>query len=425
MSILPSGASASRAAPFSALLIASTCALVAALTATPARAAGLSYADAVALAQQNSPGLRGAEAAVAGAQAAQGSAASLPDPRWSAGLDNLPVAGPDRWSTTRDTGTMQRLALMQEVPNQAKREARARAAQAQVERERAALALATLVVRRDAALAWLAAYHAERRQALLADARRENQMLQDTLPQRIASGRAGAFELTMARQDALALADRGDELAREVRRARAELRRWVGVRADEPLAGVPELATVSAEAVRRDMPRHAELSAYAPMRAAAAAELAEADAERRGDWSWQVMYSRRPRYDDMISFQLSFDLPWQRERRQQSTIDARRKAAERVEAEREDAVRRHAAEVEAQLAEAQALDSQLARASGPALALAADRVRLALAGYEAGRADLGAVLAARAQAVEVRLRIVELEAQRDALRVRLTTLSAE
>jgi hypothetical protein len=39
----------------------------------------------------------------------------------------------------------------------------------------------------------------------------------------------------MARQEALALADRGDDLARDVARARAELRRWVGARADDAL----------------------------------------------------------------------------------------------------------------------------------------------------------------------------------------------
>ncbi len=41
----------------------------------------------------------------------------------------------------------------------------------------------------------------------------------------------------MARQEALALADRGDELARDEARTRAALRRLVGPRADEPLRG--------------------------------------------------------------------------------------------------------------------------------------------------------------------------------------------
>ena len=50
---------------------------------------------------------------------------------------------------------------------------------------------------------------------------------------------------------------------------------------------------------------------------------------------------------------------------------------------------------------------------------------LALASYQAGRGDLGAVLVARRDAVETRLRLIDLDAQRAALRVRLNTLIAE
>jgi outer membrane protein, heavy metal efflux system len=167
------------------------------------------------------------------------------------------------------------------------------------------------------------------------------------------------------------------------------------------------------------------LLAYVPMRDMANAEMAEADAEKRGDWAWEVAYSRRPRYDDMVSFQLSFDLPWQRDRRQQPAVEGKRQEALRIEAEREEALRRHAAEVDAMLADAAALEAQLARLQGTGLALSEERVRLATASYQAGRGDLGAVLAARTQAVDVRLRAIELEAQHDAVRVRLTTLIAE
>jgi len=73
----------------------------------------------------------------------------------------------------------------------------------------------------------------------------------------------------------------------------------------------------------------------------------------------------------------------------------------------------------------QALDRQYARLSGNGQALAAERVALALASYQAGRGDLGAVLAARREAVDTRLRLIDLDAQRAALRVRLTTLVAE
>jgi outer membrane protein TolC len=388
-------------------------------------AAELSYAEALELARQAAPSLRAAGAALAGATAAQPAADALPDPRLALGVDNLPISGADKWSTTADPMTMQRLALMQDVPNRGKREARLQAAQARIERERAALAMATLAVKREAALAWLAVYHAERQQALWAGLRRENRLLQDTLPARIAAGTAQPADLAMARQDALAIDDREEELQRERRRARAELRRWVGARADDRLAGAPQLPALDIDALRNNLQRHADVAAYQPLRDLAAAEMAEADADKGGDWSWEVAYSRRPRYDDMVSFQIRFDLPWQRERRQEPAVEARRQEAARIEAEREDLLRRRAAEVEALLAEAATLQAQLARAQGPGLALADERVALATAGYQSGRGDLAAVLSARTQQVELRLRIVELESRRDALRLRLGTWIAE
>jgi hypothetical protein len=82
-------------------------------------------------------------------------------------------------------------------------------------------------------------------------------------------------------------------------------------------------------------------------------------------------------------------------------------------------------EVDVQLAELQALDAQRERLEVSGQPLAAERVALALASYQACRGDLAAVLAARREAVETQLRLTELDTQRAALRVRLTTLIAE
>lgn len=385
----------------------------------------LSYAEALDIARRSAPALRAQQATLDGSSAALPAASALPDPRLSIALESLPLTGPDRWSTTRDSGTMQRIALMQEVPNRARRDALAQAAQARVERDRALLAAAGLAVRRDAGLAWLEVHYAQARLARNADFERENRLLQDSLPARIAAGSAAPSELTMARQEALAIADQADALARDLRRARAGLRRWVGARADAPLLGEPPQAGVNGEALRSALPQHAELAPYAPMRALAQAELAEADAARRGDWAWELAYSRRPRYDDMLSVQLSFDLPWQRERLQQPLADARRHEIERLDAEREELLRRHAAETDAMLAELQALDAQARRLAGAGQALAAERVTLALAAYQAGRGDLAGVLAARSQVLQTQLRAIDLDAQRAALRLRLHTLIAE
>jgi cobalt-zinc-cadmium efflux system outer membrane protein len=390
-----------------------------------AASAGLSFDDTTRLAREQAPAMQAQRSALDGAQALLPAAATLPDPRLIVGLDNLPVTGADRFSTSADFMTMQRIGLMQEVPNTAKREARAAGAQARIERERALLAVTELAVRRDAALAWLTVYFAEDRAAQLTALERENRLLQDTLDARIASGQALPAERTMARIDALMIADRRDDALRDIERARASLRRWVGARAAEPLEGGPPALQVSAEQLRAELHRHAELAPYDAMQAMARAEAREADAEQRGDWGWELVYSRRPQYGDMMSFQLVFDLPWDRERRQQPQLIAKQREAARLEAEHADSLRRHAEEIEAQLAELKALDAQQARLQRQALVLNSERVALALASYQAGRGDLGAVLTARREAVETRLRLIDLDAQRAALRVRLNTLIAE
>lgn len=388
--------------------------------------AGLGYDETTLLAREQAPALLAQHEALAGARAAQPAAATLPDPRLTVGVDNLPISGADRFSLGRDFMTMQRIGLMQEVPNRARREARAAGAQARVEREQAMLGVAQLAVRREAGLAWLGVHYAERRAAQLDGLEHENRLLQDTLDARIAGGRAMPADRTMARQEALAIADRRDDALRDLRKARAALRRWVGPRADEPLDGDPPARVVRPEEVRAGLHRHAEIAPYEAMLAMARAEAGEADAEQRGDWAWEVVYSRRgAQYGDMVSFQLSFDLPWQKGQRQQPQLAGKRREAERIAAEREETMRRHGEELEAQLAELQALDAQHTRLDGAGQALAAERVALALAAYESGRGDLAAVLAARRDAVETRLRLIDLDAQRAALRVRLTTLTLE
>nr|WP_246483605.1 TolC family protein [Paenacidovorax monticola] len=282
-----------------------------ALVAGPAQA--LEFGEALQIAEQHSPRTAAQRLQIEAADTARKAAGTLPDPKLSVGIENLPVSGMDRWSLTRESMTMQRLALMQEVPNQAKRDAQAATARARVERERAALVLQRLQIRQEVSLAWIAAQAIEQRERLLAELLQENQRLQDSLPARVAAGTASAGDLLAARQEALALSDRRDDLQRDRAKARAALRRWVGPRADEGLQSGPGPLARPIEQMRADLPRHAELAQYPALRNMAQAESHEAQADSRGDWSWEVAYSRRGRqWGDMVSFQVTFDLPWQR-----------------------------------------------------------------------------------------------------------------
>jgi outer membrane protein TolC len=391
-----------------------------------APAFALTYAEALSLAERQNPALRAQQSSVDSAIAAQGAAGALPDPRLTVGVENLPTGGMDRWSLTRDFMTMQRIGLMQEVPNRAKRDARVDVSLARADRERAMLVVQRLQLRLALGTAWIGVQAAERRRTVLDELLAENQRLQQTLPARIAAGSASATDLLMARQEALTLADRADELKRDADKARAALRRLVGLAGDEPLDGdVPALA-LQPEALRARLHQHAELAPYPAMQAMVRAELREAQSESRGDWAWEVAYSRRGRqWGDMVSFQLSFDLPWQKDRRQQPAIAARLRDAERIDAEREEAELRHRQELDGQLAELQALDHQIARVELAGQPLARDRLALSMSGYQSGKTDLGAVLAARSQLLEQGMRLIELQTQRSLLQVRLNSLSEE
>ena len=115
--------------------------------------------------------------------------------------------------------------------------------------------------------------------------------------------------------------------------------------------------------------------------------------------------------------------------RDPEAFEARRKAMLAIEIAKggvhAEAGKQLVEKLEAQLAELKALDAQHARLERHGIALNTERVALSLASYEAGRADLSTVLMARREAVEARLRLIDLDAQRAALRVRLNTLVAE
>ncbi len=392
----------------------------------PAAENSLDFSTAVQLAEQNSPVIAAQHAAFAAARSAQSAAGRLPDPRLAVGIDNLPAEGPERFSLDADFMTMQRIGLMQEVPNQARRQAAAHGAQATTNREQAMLAATIQDTRRKAAQAWLAVYFAEQRLVVLADIEHDNALLQDAMKTRMATGKATAMELLTTRQEGLALADRRDELAAAAVASRANLRQMIGADADRPLPDDPPELPIDAAQLHANFEKHADLAPYLFARNRAASELAEAEAAKRGDWAWAVAYGKRgAQFGDMLSAEISIDLPLWKTTRQGPTIAARKHDLERVDAEREDAVRRHQAELDSDLALLNALDSQRERLSVQGVPLAERRTALALARYQTGTGDIAAVFAARRETLALRLRGIDLDEQRLTLRARLHYLIAE
>lgn len=391
-----------------------------ALAAGPVAAEGLSFEAALQAAEANTPQLQARRAAVASATEAAPAADALPDPKAFVGIDNLPIDGPDRFSTSRDFMTMQKIGLMQDFPNGGKRQAQADAAQAQVSQAQAQLLLARVTVRIETATAWLNRYYLERQIGLLDELDRDNRLLADVVKAQLAAGKGMAADALLPSQEGIALGNRRDELQRDRAKAEAALQRWVGNVSQLGLAGEPPQFTVDAAQLRQHVEHHPELLLFQPMAAQATAELHTAEAARRPDWGVELAYQNRgPAFSDMVSLQVTLDLPLFTGTRQNPLVRARQQALLSIEAEREAMLREHRATLDAEVADYAALTQQLNRQQQEALPLARQRVELQLAAYQSGRADLTLVLQARRELRDSRLQAIALENQQQVLAARL------
>lgn len=94
-------------------------------------------------------------------------AAQRPDPVLRLSLDNLPVDGADRFSTTRDFMTMRSVGVMQTLTGADKRSARAERFEREAEVAQAERLGRMASVQRETAVAWFERQAAEQRQGVL------------------------------------------------------------------------------------------------------------------------------------------------------------------------------------------------------------------------------------------------------------------
>jgi outer membrane protein TolC len=385
-----------------------------------ARAEPLTFDAALELATRSSPDIAVQTASVEAAQSASVAAGRLPDPKLTVGIENLPVTGEERGSLTRDFMTMRKVGLMQDVPNSGKREARSAAAAADAERAQAQRRVGILTVRRDTAVAWLARYYLERREALFDELDRENQLFAQSVQAQFAGGRGMPADVVAPKQEAADIADRRDELASEIAKSKASLRRWTGPAGDESVAGDPPALALDTEHLRGHIHEHPELAVFVPVTQMAQAQVHEAEAAKRPDWGVELSYGRRgSAFSDMISMQFTLDLPLFARTRQDPQIAAKRQELTRVEAQRDAMFRDHTQELDAELAEYEVTTRQLARLREAHLPLAQQKVDYQFASYRAGKADLTAVLSARRELIDERLKEIELDGKRAATAAKL------
>ena len=322
-----------------------------ALAALSAHGAPLTFDDALRLAQERSRQLPAQDAAAAAAREMATAAAQRPDPVLKFGVDNLPVSGSDAGSLTRDFMTMRKIGVSQEFTREDKRQARS----ARYEREADVFAARSAVAQLD---------------------------------------------------DRIAQADR------QVATTGTQLARWIGEPASQPLGPPPGMLTTHLDPASLDtqLAHHPELAVMARQAQMAQADVAVAQANKKADWSVELMYSQRgPSYSNMVSIGLSVPLQWDQKHRQDRDVAAKLALVDQAQAQLDEATREHTAEARQMLQEWQSDRERLRHYEDSLLPLAAQRTQAALAAYRGNTGPLAAVLEARRAEIETHMDQLRLE----------------
>jgi len=375
----------------------------------------LSLEEAVEHALQTAPQLSAQTERVSAAEQLIVSAGRLPDPELIVGIDNLPVTGPDAYSTTSDFMTMRKVGVMQEFPRARKRHLQHDLAAAEAGVAQAELIEARLEIAREVATAWIRRATAQASLNELHALEPDVQLQAAAARAAVSAGRSSTAEALAAEAAVAQLANRILKMRSEAQQSADELSRWIDVDAERPLAAMPSLDELPtpANALLASVHEHGSLLPYESRMAAARTDIDLARAERRPDWSAELAFAKRgPEFSDMVSLEFRIGLPLFTKNRQDPIVSAKHAELRRIQAEREDELRMHTAELRKMLTDWQLLGEQVAQYERELLPLARERSRAALASYRAGRGDLRLALDAFEQEIEFVIEHAELMNER-------------
>ncbi len=367
----------------------------------------LTLNDALSAALREAPVLRADTALIEAAQHATVPAGELPDPKLVLGLDNLPVEGDDRFSTGADFMTMQRVGLMQEFPNPAKRRARSEQASAQVDVMRADQRVQRQTVLRETAMAWIARDTWEKQLAQVAQLQQENTLFADLVRAQLAAAKGTVLDALMPQEEAADIAALQDQIAAGREQSLAQLRRWIGAAAELPLSGEVPQWPIGSAGLRYQLHQHPELLGFASQERALDADIAAARADKNPDWDVEFAWLERgSRYDDMVMLEVRVDLPVFTGSRQIPMIASKQALRAALDADRESSLREHTAMLEVEISEYHRLQQADRRFEDLLLPLAEEKVALSLAGWRSGAGTLTDVIGARRARITTRLQAI-------------------
>lgn len=331
-------------------------------------------------------------------------AGRLPDPKLTAGINNLTITGPQAFNAMADSMTMRTIGLKQIFPSHAKREAEKAVAQATVQVNAADVTKVRLAVKRATATAWVRAWAAEIERRQLHALHQQFALAVKLAKAKLKGGSGSATDVLAAQSALVKLANRITAVDARMAAARAALQRWTGKGSQQALAEAPDFASlrVSPLELQRSLDQQGPLLGWTARETQAQAKLDLAKAGKHPDWSVGLMYGSRIGRPDMVGIQFGISLPIFPGNRQDQDISARYAERSAVDAAHENARRAQRATLKTELAAWRGYTRQVTTYRNKLLPLVADRSRTALAAYRAG-GSLEPWLQARRDEIDTRV----------------------
>ena len=382
----------------------------------------LSLAETIQLATQNQPLLQSLDDAAASSREASIAEAQLPDPKIKFGVTNLPVTNSNALRLDREDMTMVNVGFAQNMTPLKKREVasnRQLAVADQFATEQVATARS---IERDAALAWLDVYEAQRKtelyQRLIDNMIAERKVLAAS----ISSGNAKTSDVLGVDTNISITKEKRIFALRDERKARAALARWIGKSASRPISTeLPAMTNkLNHDTTQQKIERHPLLKNAFQSEKVAQYAVASAQANLERSWGWEVGYGKRFNgHSDMISFQISIDLQLDRVNRQDRRTAEKLVLVERVRKLTEDRRRQLSSELESAMADAEAAEALENESRTQLIPNAQAKLSIAQAGYKSGMQTIADVWQARRSVIDIELDRLSIltDKQRAAVRI--------
>ncbi|MFL9912696.1 TolC family protein [Paraburkholderia sp. RL17-337-BIB-A] len=385
-------------------------ALILASAAAYSQEAPVTLDAALQAATDRSASMQAAQASVSASSEAAVKAGQLPNPMLAAGIDNLPINGPQAFTIGQNILTMRRIGIEQEWVSPEKRRLRSALANQVVDKERAGFLAQLVNVRQQTATAWLNAAYAKKAVSL-------QQELVGHMTHELAAtqasyrgAKASASDVVQAQ---LMLAQTQDQLLKAqqtLQTALISLSRWTAGAvtdvAGEPPAPQSVVASLPPDQLREVEP--ALMTATADMRVADA-DTAVANSNRNTDWTWNVSYLQGGGSSRFVSVGVSIPLPINRKNVEDRDAAEKAQLGTKARLMYEDAQRQVEADIRTQSATLASGRERITNLTYSLLPAADQRVQLAAAAYRAGTGSLADTFAARRAQLDAELQVLDLQ----------------